>query len=81
MCYRQATWVLARWQRRRHETASSTDRVATIRSGTNGVPKLDSSTVLDDSVRDDLFGGPGVDWFLSTLPDVLHGRKANEQIF
>jgi hypothetical protein len=37
--------------------------------------------VLDDSVRDDLFGGLGVDWFLSTLPDVLHGRKANEQIF
>jgi uncharacterized protein (TIGR03118 family) len=61
--------------------ASYNDRVTAIRSGTNGVPKLDSSTIIDDSVRDDLFGGPGIDWFLGTLPDVLHGRKANEQIF
>jgi uncharacterized protein (TIGR03118 family) len=59
---------------------SYNDRVAAIRSGANGVPKLDSTTVTDDGVRDDLFGGPGQDWFIGQLPDVLHGRQANEQI-
>ena len=35
---------------------------------------------FDDGVRDDLVGGPGVDWYLGALPDVLHGRRPNEQI-
>jgi hypothetical protein len=54
--------------------------VAQIRSGTNGVPKLDATTVFDDGVRDDLTGGNGLDWYIATLPDVLHGRTSAEQI-
>jgi len=68
--------ILSAW----NSTDSYAVRVANIRSGANGVPKLDSSTVFDDGVRDDLFGGSGLDWFLATLPDVLHGRLAAEQI-
>jgi len=64
--------ILATWT----SNASYADRVAAIRSGENGVPQLDSTTVFDDTVRDDLFGGLGMDWFLGALPDVLHGRHA-----
>jgi uncharacterized protein (TIGR03118 family) len=61
-------------------TASYTDRVAAIRAGTGGVPKLDATTVFDDGVRDDLFGGPGVDWFFTGPGDRTHGKKAPEQV-
>jgi uncharacterized protein (TIGR03118 family) len=61
-------------------TMSYNDRVSAIRSGTGGVPALNSTTVFDDGVRDDLFGGQGQDWFIGQLPDVLHGRQPNEQI-
>jgi len=61
-------------------TLSYTDRIAAIRNGTGGVPKLDATTVSDDGVRDDLFGGSGLDWFWSTAPDVIHGQKPNEQV-
>jgi uncharacterized protein (TIGR03118 family) len=59
---------------------SYTDRVAAIRAGTGGVPKLDSTTVFGDGVRDDLFGGPGRDWFWSKPNDVLHDRLPNERV-
>src|SRR5205085_11128839 len=42
---------------------SYNDRVAAIRAGTGGVPKLDATSVFDDGDRDDLHGGPGLDWF------------------
>jgi len=61
-------------------TASYNDRVAAIRAGTNGVPKLDSTTVIDDGVRDDLVGGASLDWFFAGLSDHLHGRKDAEAV-
>jgi uncharacterized protein (TIGR03118 family) len=57
---------------------SYNDRVAAIRVGSGGVPILDSTTVIDDGVRDDLFGGPGLDWFLGIAPDVFHGKRPDE---
>ncbi len=59
---------------------SYNDRVAAIRSGANGVPKLDATTVTDDGVRDDLFGGPGLDWFFATGPDRIHDKIGPEQV-
>jgi uncharacterized protein (TIGR03118 family) len=56
------------------------DRVAAIRAGTGGVPKLDSTTVLDDAARDDLTGGPGLDWFFQSPLDQLHGKKPGELV-
>jgi Ca2+-binding RTX toxin-like protein len=61
-------------------TMSYNDRVAAIRAGTGGVPALNPTTVSDDGVRDDLFGGSGQDWFFATAPDVIHGKQANEQV-
>ena len=61
-----------------NSSQSYTDRVAAIRVGSGGVPILDATTVIDDGVRDDLFGGPGLDWFLGVAPDVFHGKKPNE---
>ena len=60
-------------------TMSYNDRVAALRTGPAAV-KLDATTVSDDGVRDDLFGGPGLDWFFATAPDVIHGKQANEQV-
>jgi uncharacterized protein (TIGR03118 family) len=63
-----------------NSAASYNDRVAALRAGTGGVPKLDVTTVMDDGVRDDLVGGPGLDWFISQPPDRLHGRRGAEQV-
>jgi len=68
--------IMAEWT----SSHSYLTRVATLRAGTNGVPKLDNTTVHDDDVTDDFFGGAGIDWFVGQLPDVLHGRHDNEQI-
>jgi Ca2+-binding RTX toxin-like protein len=57
---------------------SYNDRVAAIRAGTNGVPKLDATTVIDDGVRDSLYGGPSLDWFFATPPDRVHHLKSDE---
>jgi len=59
---------------------SYTNRVTTIRTGAGGVPKLDSTTVIDDGIRDDLFGAAGLDWFFAGMFDRLHGRLASEQV-
>ncbi len=53
-------------------------RVAAIRAGTGGVPKLDATTVADDGVQDNLTGGTGRDWFFRKHPDLVHDRVAKE---
>jgi uncharacterized protein (TIGR03118 family) len=68
--------ILAAW----NADTSSSDRIAVLRNGTNGVPKLDSTTVVDDGAADRLFGGQGTDWYFSTLPDRLLGRRSGEEI-
>src|SRR5947209_3693522 len=62
-------------------TDSYAARVAGIRAGTGGVPKLDATTVIDDGVPDLLIGGPGRDWFIGTAPpDVFAGIRADELV-
>src|SRR5262249_11679847 len=39
-----------------------------------GVPRLDASTVLEDSARDDVFGEADLDWFFATAADKVHGK-------
>jgi Ca2+-binding RTX toxin-like protein len=56
-------------------TAPFATRVANLRAGAGGVPKLDATTVLDDGVRDTLVGGPGLDWFFATGADHVAGKK------
>jgi Ca2+-binding RTX toxin-like protein len=70
------TQILGVW----NSGMSYNDRVTAIRTGANGVPKLDATTVSDDGTRDDLFGGTGLDWFFATAPDRVHGKSAAEQV-
>ena len=58
---------------------SYNDRVAAIRAGTGGVPKLDATTVSDDGTGDLLVGGPGLDWFFPGTGDHVAGKKPAEQ--
>ena len=37
-------------------------RVQKLTNGTGGLPALNDTTVMDDGVRDILFGGPDQDW-------------------
>jgi uncharacterized protein (TIGR03118 family) len=67
--------ILAIW----NGPGSYNDRVTALRTGASAV-KLDSTTVMDDGVRDDLFGGSGLDWFFATAPDKIHGKLPNEQV-
>jgi fibronectin-binding autotransporter adhesin len=63
-----------------NSNSSFNDRVAAIRAGTNGVPKLDATTVTDDGLRDMLIGGRGLDWFFSMSPDRIVGKTSIEQV-
>jgi phosphodiesterase/alkaline phosphatase D-like protein len=51
---------------------SFSTRMNKLRNGI-GVPRLDSSTVLEDFARDDIFGGGSQDWILATGQDKVHG--------
>ena len=55
-------------------------RVATLQAGVGGVPKLDSTTVLDDGERDVLRGHAGRDWFFAGPGDALPDRRPDEQL-
>jgi Ca2+-binding RTX toxin-like protein len=67
--------ILAEW----NAADSFNNRVAAIRAGTGGVPKLDATTVMDDGVRDDLWGDVGHTWFWTKPPDVVHDFKTGDQ--
>lgn len=54
-------------------------QVAKLRTGANGVPKLDLTTVFDDQVKDWLYGEAGFDWFWAGLSD-LHDKKVLEAV-
>lgn len=63
---------------------SYTDRVANITTGggENGSTVLNrASSVRDDTVRDELFGGGEMDLFFALVPDELDDRTAEELSF
>jgi hypothetical protein len=53
-------------------------RVTNLRSGAGGLPKLDSTTVLDNGAGDLLVGAADLDWFFASADDQLVGKRANE---
>jgi|GEM_PF-534177 len=61
-------------------TDSYATRVDKLRNGTDGLPKLDATTVTDDGLRDFLMGGPGLDWFFAGLADLMPGKLSAEQV-
>jgi uncharacterized repeat protein (TIGR01451 family) len=68
--------ILAEWT----SSNSYTTRVNNIRSGggQNGVFTLDDTTVIDDGLKDTLWGNSGLDWFLFGDGDKLKDKAANE---
>jgi uncharacterized protein (TIGR03118 family) len=58
--------ILAEW----NSSDSYATRIDKLTNGTGGLPALNSSTVVDDGVADQLFGGPGQDWFFKGLHDI-----------
>jgi uncharacterized protein (TIGR03118 family) len=63
-----------------NSTDSFKTRIDKLRNGTNGLPTLDSTTVLDDGARDMLQGGPGLDWFFAGIDDKITGKHKGEQV-
>lgn len=60
---------------------SYADRVAALQSGANGLPVLDSSTVLNDADTDSLAGGKRADWFFRTAgQDLVRDRTSGERV-
>jgi len=57
-------------------------RINNIRNGggNTGGFALDDSSVSDDGERDELFGGPGNDWFLAGSNDRIRDRSRNDQV-
>lgn len=61
-------------------TMSYNDRTAAIAVGTGGVPKLDATTVTANGNHDILVGGSGMDWFFSTPPSRIFGKRPGERV-
>jgi Ca2+-binding RTX toxin-like protein len=62
-------------------TRSYADRTSRLQAGTNGLPKLDSTSMPDDGAADTLTGGVGQDWFAGFyLHDVLKDRMSGELV-
>ena len=55
-------------------------RIANLRSGAGGLPKLDSTTVFDDGAVDTLHGHQGIDWFFAGPNDRLPDRQPAEEL-
>ena len=70
------TQIVTEWS----SADSYTNRVAALRTGSNGLPKLDATTVTNDQEQDRLIGGQGLDWFFGALPDLLINWVPAEQI-
>ena len=68
--------ILAEWS----SGAAIDTRVARLRSGADGLPPLNETTVLDDAARDVLLGGLGTDWFFAGTGDLLPGKDAAEPV-
>jgi Ca2+-binding RTX toxin-like protein len=60
---------------------SYTQRVNNLRTGANGVPVLNASTVFNDNAVDRLAGGGSSDWFWANTPqDILTDRASSERV-
>ena len=70
--------ILAEWT----STNSYTTRVNNIRNGggANGAFVLDDTTVIDDGLKDTLWGDGGLDWFLFGNGDKLKDKAASELV-
>jgi uncharacterized protein (TIGR03118 family) len=55
-------------------------RVANLRTGVGGLPRLDSTTVFDDGAVDTLRGNKGLDWFFAGPNDTLPDRHPAEEM-
>ena len=70
--------ILAEWT----SANSYTTRVNNIRNGggANGAFVLDDTTVIDDSLKDTLWGDGGLDWFLFGSGDKLKDKATSELV-
>jgi Ca2+-binding RTX toxin-like protein len=66
--------ILTEWT----STHSFNTRVDNLSNGTGGLPILDDTTVIDDGVRDQLVGGPGLDWNIGGTNDHIAGNKHDD---
>jgi len=70
--------ILAEWT----SANSYSTRVNNLRNGggANGAFVLDDTTVIDDGVKDSLFGDGGLDWFLFGSGDKLKDKASSELV-
>ena len=68
--------------RQRTSSNSYSTRVNNIRNGggANGAFVLDDTTVIDDGLKDTLWGDGGLDWFLFGTGDKLKDKVASELV-
>jgi hypothetical protein len=73
--------VLAEWSRTDIDYATRIAHLTgSLSGGLNGGVLLNSSTVQADGQVNDLYGGPGLDWFFAGILDVLFGKAPSEVV-
>jgi Ca2+-binding RTX toxin-like protein len=76
--------ILAEWSRTDIDYST---RIADLTSGTAGKNVingtyfyLNANTVHGNGLADNLYGGPGMDWFFAGMMDVLFNRTSGEVV-
>jgi uncharacterized protein (TIGR03118 family) len=67
--------ILTAWK----STDNYATRLSNLRTGADGVPILDASTVTDDGTLDIALGAAGQDWFFAATRDFLPGKTSGEE--
>jgi Ca2+-binding RTX toxin-like protein len=73
-----AAWkaILTEWTSSR----TYTQRTTRLASGASGLPRLDATTVFDDTSSDVLVGGTGADWFFADPVRDSTDQASNERV-
>src|SRR5207245_10540164 len=76
--------ILAEWCRTDLDYSTRMAHIASTTGGKNVINGtyffLRSGTVHDNGLADNLYGGPGMDWFFAGMMDVLFNKTAGEVV-
>jgi Ca2+-binding RTX toxin-like protein len=73
--------ILAEWSRTDIDYATCIAHLTgSMSGGLNGSYFLNASTVHDNGLADNLYGGPGMDWFFAGIMDVIYNKTSGEVV-
>jgi Ca2+-binding RTX toxin-like protein len=76
--------ILAEWGRKDIDYATRISDLTSTTGGLNVINGmyffLDAGTVFGNGLADNLYGGPGIDWFFAGMMDVIFNKSSGEVV-